>query len=51
MMGCESFGFMSALVNELENQAINRKTVGCLVESVAGHPKYDFSVGLLGVLL
>ena len=43
-MGCDSFAFMVTLVNEVENQAINRRTVDRLVEKVAGHPQ-DHLVG------
>lgn len=38
-MGRDSFAFMVTLVNELENLAINRRTVDRLVEKVDGHPK------------
>ena len=36
MMACDSFAFMT-LVNELENQAINRRTIHGLVGKVARH--------------
>ena len=34
-MGCDSFGFMVTFLNELKDQAINRRNH--LVESVLGH--------------
>lgn len=39
VMGCDSFAFMVTLVNELENQAINRRSMDRLVGNAIGHPK------------
>ncbi|CAM9321313.1 unnamed protein product [Laminaria digitata] len=35
-MGCDSFAFTATLVNELENECINRRSVDRLVEKQAG---------------
>lgn len=39
VMGCDSFAFMVSLVNGLENQSINRRSLDHLVEKKKDHPK------------
>ena len=39
VMGCDSFAFMVTLVNELENQYINRRSLDRLVLKPPNHPK------------
>lgn len=39
VMGCDSFAFTVTLLNELENQSINRWSLERLVEKQANHPR------------
>ncbi|CAB1109430.1 unnamed protein product [Ectocarpus sp. CCAP 1310/34] len=49
VMKFDRFAFMVVLINETENEAINRKTVAGLVQRVLGHSSDRLKVCMLEV--
>lgn len=49
IMGSDSYAFIVILVDERENQAIDRRTVDRRVDSEAGHPKNNLVRCKIGV--